>query len=208
MYIELKDISKSIRKTEVLSNINLRLESGKVYGLKGKNGCGKTMLMRVICGLIKPTNGTVDYNGVVLWRDIDVPKSIGALIENPSFIPGYTGYENLELLSSIKGKTSEEEICDVMIKVGLEPYDKRKYRKYSLGMKQKLGIACAVMGEPEVIVLDEPINAIDEAGVELVRELLEELKKKDKLIIIACHDADEMNVLADEVIQMEKGHII
>lgn len=208
MYIELKSITKTFKKNTVLDNISIRFESGKVYGLKGKNGCGKTMLMRVICGLIRPSSGTVDINGSVLWKEMDVPQSIGTLIENPSFIGGYTGYENLELLASIKGKIKEEEICVAMTKVGLEPYDKRKYRKYSLGMKQKLGIACAVMEEPDIIILDEPINAIDEKGVELVRDLLDELREKDKIIIIACHDAEEMSILADEVIQMENGHIV
>ena len=208
MYIELKNITKTFKKNTVLDSINVRFESGKVYGLKGKNGCGKTMLMRVICGLIRPSSGTVDINGSVLWEEMDVPQSIGTLIENPSFIGGYTGYENLELLASIKGKIKEEEICAAMTKVGLEPYDKRKYRKYSLGMKQKLGIACAVMEEPDIIILDEPINAIDEKGVELVRDLLDEMKEKDKIIIIACHDAEEMSILADEVIQMENGHIV
>lgn len=208
MYIELKNITKTFKKTTVLDDINIRFESGKVYGLKGKNGCGKTMLMRVICGLIRPSNGTVDIDGSVLWKEMDVPQSVGTLIENPSFIGGYTGYENLELLASIKGKIKEEEICAAMTKVGLEPYDKRKYRKYSLGMKQKLGIACAVMEEPDIIILDEPINAIDEKGVELVRDLLDEMKEKDKIIIIACHDAEEMSILADEIIQMENGHIV
>lgn len=208
MYIELKSITKTFKKNTVLDNISIRFESGKVYGLKGKNGCGKTMLMRVICGLIRPSSGTVDINGSVLWKEMDVPQSIGTLIENPSFIGGYTGYENLELLASIKGKIKEEEICAAMTKVGLEPYDKRKYRKYSLGMKQKLGIACAVMEEPDIIILDEPINAIDEKGVELVRDLLDELREKDKIVIIACHDAEEMSILADEVIKMENGHIV
>lgn len=208
MYLELKDISKNIKKTTVLEGINLRMESGKVYGLRGKNGCGKTMLMRVICGLIRPTTGTVDINGKLLWKNMGVPESIGTLIENPSFIDGYTGYQNLKLLADIKGVIGEQEIRAALEKVGLEPDDKRKYRKYSLGMKQKLGIACAVMESPDIVILDEPINAIDKEGVVLVRKILDELKEQDKLIIIACHDAEEMELLADEIILMESGKII
>lgn len=208
MYVELKNISKVIRGTTVLERINLRFEGGKVYGLQGKNGCGKTMLMRAICGLIRPTTGTVDINGKVLWKDISFPESIGTLIENPSFIDGYTGYNNLKLLAGIKGKIGDGEIRDALTRVGLDPDDKRKYRKYSLGMKQKLGIACAFMEYPDIVILDEPINAIDREGVQLVRNILDDLKKKGKIVIIACHDADEMEVLADVILVMENGRII
>ena len=207
MYIELKNISKDIKGANVLSDINIRFESGKVYGLQGKNGCGKTMLMRMICGLIKPTTGTVDINGKLLWKDISFPESVGTLIENPAFLDNYTGFDNLKLLASIKGCATDEDIRDAITRVGLDPYDKRKYRKYSLGMKQKLGIACAFMEYPDLIILDEPINAIDKEGVLLIRNVLDELKKRDKIIIIACHDAAEMDVLADEIIVMETGRI-
>lgn len=207
MYIELKDISKKIKGAEVLSGINYVFESGKVYGLQGKNGCGKTMLMRMVCGLIKPTTGSIDINGKILWRDISFPESVGTLIENPAFIDGYTGFENLKILASIKGIAEDGDIRDALAKVGLNPDDKRKYRKYSLGMKQKLGIACAFMEYPDLVILDEPINAIDKEGVVLVRAILDELKKQDKIIIIACHDAEEMKILADIVIQMESGKI-
>lgn len=208
MSIELKNITKVIKDTTVLEDINIKFNKGKIYGLRGKNGCGKTMLMRIICGLIKPTSGTVDINGQILWKDISFPQSIGALIENPSFIDGYTGYRNLKLLADIKGKIGEKEICQALLKVGLDPSDERKYKKYSLGMKQKLGIACAFMEYPDIVILDEPINAIDENGVELIRKILNELKEQDKIVIIACHDADEMDLLADEIIVMEGGHVI
>lgn len=208
MYIELKNISKTIKDAEVLTDINYLFESGKVYGLQGKNGCGKTMLMRIISGLIRPTKGEVDINGKILWRDLDFPDSIGTLIENPAFIDGYTGFKNLKMLASIKGKINDNDINDAMTRVGLNPDDKRKYRKYSLGMKQKLGIACAFMEYPEIVILDEPINAIDKDGVVLVRKILDDLKKKNKIVIIACHDAEEMKLLADEVINMEEGKIV
>lgn len=207
MYIELKNISKTIKGAKVLNNINYVFQSGKVYGFQGKNGCGKTMLMRIISGLIRPTNGTIDIDGKFLWKDITFPDSIGTLIENPAFIDGYTGFANLKILASIKGKISDEDIRAALTKVGLNPDDKRKYRKYSLGMKQKLGIACAFMEYPDIVILDEPINAIDKEGVILVREILDDLKKKDKLIIIACHDAEEMKILADEIIQINEGEI-
>ena len=208
MYIELKNISKTIKDAEVLTDINYLFESGKVYGLQGKNGCGKTMLMRIISGLIRPTKGEVDINGKILWRDLDFPDSIGTLIENPAFIDGYTGFKNLKMLASIKGKINDNDINDAMTRVGLNPDYNRKYRKYSLGMKQKLGIACAFMEYPEIVILDEPINAIDKDGVVLVRKLLDDLKKKNKIVIIACHDAEEMKLLADEVINMEEGKIV
>lgn len=207
MYMELTDISKSIGKTTILHDINLRIEGGKVYGLRGKNGCGKTMLMRVMSGLIKPTTGTVIINDKELWKDMTFPDSIGVLIENPSFIDGYTGYKNLKMLADIKGVIGEKEVKEALLKVGLDPEDKRKYRKYSLGMKQKLGIACAFMEHPDIVIMDEPINAIDEKGVELVRNIMNELRKEGKIIIIACHDAEEMDLLADEIFVMEEGTI-
>ena len=207
MYMELTDISKSIGKTTILHDINLRIEGGKVYGLRGKNGCGKTMLMRVMSGLIRPTTGTVIINDKELWKDMTFPDSIGVLIENPSFIDGYTGYKNLKMLADIKGVIGEKEVKEALLKVGLDPEDKRKYRKYSLGMKQKLGIACAFMEHPDIVIMDEPINAIDEKGVELVRNIMNELRKEGKIIIIACHDAEEMDLLADEIFVMEEGTI-
>lgn len=208
MYLELKDINKDIRRKNILHDINCRMEGGKVYGLKGKNGCGKTMLMRVISGLIKPTSGKVDINGKELWKDMTFPDSIGVLIENPSFIDRYTGYENLKLLADIKGLIGRDEIYDAITKVGLDPEDKRKYRKYSLGMKQKLGVACAFMEHPDIVIMDEPINAIDQAGVILIRDILDELKAEGKIIIIACHDSEEMEILADIIFEMEEGTIV
>ncbi|MBQ3584817.1 MAG: ABC transporter ATP-binding protein [Lachnospiraceae bacterium] len=208
MYMELTNISKDIGKTNILHDINLYFEGGKVYGLRGKNGCGKTMLMRVMSGLIKPTTGKVVINDKELWKDMTFPDSIGILIENPSFIDRYTGYQNLKMLADIKGLIGESEIKEALVQVGLEPEDKRKYRKYSLGMKQKLGIACAFMEHPDIIIMDEPINAIDQSGVELVRNIMDNLKQEGKIIIIACHDAEEMELLADEIFVMEDGTIV
>lgn len=203
--IIIKNLTKKIRGTVILDDINLELTGGKVYGVSGKNGCGKTMLMRSICGLIKPTSGEVVINEKVLGKDMSFPESLGALIENPAFLGGYTGFDNLRILADIKGGTSDEQIKESLTKVGLDPDDKRKYRKYSLGMKQKLGIACAIMENPDVVILDEPINAIDEKGVKLIEKVLNELKEQGKIILIACHDKEELELLADEIFYMEEG---
>ena len=188
MSIEIKNLTKKIGSNIVLLNINLTMNAGTIYGFKGKNGSGKTMLMRAVSGLITPTEGEVSIDGKVLGKDISFPPSIGLLIENPAFLPTYSGFDNLKMIASIKSLVSDEEIRDIIRRVGLDPEDKKKYKKYSLGMKQKLGIACAIMEKPDIIILDEPINAIDEDGVKVIRELLDELKKEEKIIILACHD--------------------
>lgn len=206
--IIIKELTKTIKGITVLDNISLEFHGGKVYGLSGKNGCGKTMLMRAICGLIKPTKGEIIINDKRLGKDISFPESVGALIENPAFLNNYSGFENLRLLANIKKIATDEEIKESIYKVGLEPEDTKKYRKYSLGMKQKLGIACAIMEKPDVVILDEPINAIDENGVKLVESIFEELKNQGHIVIVACHDKDELELLADEIIYMEEGKIV
>ena len=188
--VELKNISKTIHKTPILHDINLKFHSGAIYGLKGKNGCGKTMLMRTICGLMIPSTGTV------------------SIIENPAFLPQYTGYKNLCMLASLRSDIDKEAVAEAMRRVQLDPEDKRVYRKYSLGMKQKLGIANAIMGEPDIIVLDEPINALDEASVEQVKKVLVDLRERDHLIIIACHDREELEYLSDEIIEIKDGTVV
>lgn len=203
--VRLEDYCKSFKSAEVLKNINLTLESGKVIGLKGKNGSGKTMLMRAISGLILPTSGKVYINDKELGRHISFPPSIGILIENPSFISNYTGFKNLKILASIQNRISDDEIRDAIRKVGLDPDDKRTFKKYSLGMKQRLGIAAAIMERPDIVILDEPINALDEAG--LIKGLLDELKANGSLIIIACHDTEELNYLSDEIYEIYDGEI-
>ena len=208
MYIRLKCVTKKIKQDILLDNISLEFQGGKVYGLQGKNGSGKTMLMRAICGLITLSDGEINIDGEILHKDISFPRSIGALLENPSFLNGYTGLENLKLLADIQGGIEEKELRDYLTKVGLDADDKRIYRKYSLGMKQKLGIAAAIMGSPDIVILDEPINAIDEAGIEKVREILRGLKENGSVIIVACHDKEELELLSDEIIKISKGRII
>ena len=208
MYIKITDVNKTIKKAPILRNIKLEFTGGKVYGLRGKNGSGKTMLMRAICGLITPDSGIIDINGKILGKDISFPESIGVLIENPAFIGNYTGLKNLKVLASIQNRIGDEQIRKALEDIGLDPDDKRTYRKYSLGMKQKLGIAAAVMENPDIIILDEPINALDDVSVEKVHDILEEQKKRGAVIIIACHDKEELDQLSDEIIEISDGRII
>ena len=208
MYIKITDVNKTIKKAPILRDINLEFTGGKVYGLRGKNGSGKTMLMRAICGLITPDSGIIDIDGKILGKDISFPESIGVLIENPSFIGNYTGLKNLKVLASIQNRVSDEQIRKALKDIGLDTDDKRTYRKYSLGMKQKLGIAAAVMENPDIIILDEPINALDDVSVEKVHDILEEQKKRGAVIIIACHDKEELDQLSDEIIEISDGRII
>jgi len=207
MYIEVENLTKIISKNTVLSNINIKMEQGKIYGLKGKNGSGKTMLMRAICGLMIPTEGRVIIDGKVLGKELSFPESIGALIESPGFISNYSGYKNLKILADIQGKISEEKIKQTISLVGLDPEDKKKFKKYSLGMKQKLGIAAAIMEDAKIIVLDEPTNALDENSIKNLGEILRDLRDKGALIIISCHDSEELSYLSDEIFFIENGEM-
>lgn len=207
MKLEIKDYTKVIRGNTVLDRVSLTLTGGKIYGLKGINGSGKTMLMRAVCGLILPTHGSVIIDGKTLGKELSFPESAGVLIENPSFLPNLTGIRNLKILADLQGGVTEEQIRGVLTTVGLDPDDRRKFRKYSLGMKQKLGIAAAILGDPELIILDEPLNALDTDGVEMVHTVLAQAKARGALIILACHDAEELNALSDEIITIERGKI-
>lgn len=205
--IRIENLNKKIKGSVILDDISLTMTPGRIYGLRGKNGCGKTMLMRAICGLLIPDGGHIYIDDEELHRDIKFPRSIGALIENPSFLPQYTGFRNLRLLAKLMGGISDDDVRYAIERTGLDPDDKRVYRKYSLGMKQKLGIANAIMGEPDVIVLDEPINALDEESVENIKKELLKLRDGGSLIIIACHDREELEYLCDEIYEMKDGRI-
>lgn len=207
MRIEIRNISKKIGQAEVLKNINLLFEGGKIYGLRGKNGSGKTMLMRAICGLITVSQGEIIIDGKKLGRDMSFPESVGVLIENPSFIDNFSGYKNLKILADINHIIGESEIRNVIQIVGLDPDDKKKFKKYSLGMKQRLGIAAAIMEKPKLLLLDEPINALDEKGVADIREILVRLKDENRIIIVACHDREELELLSDEIIEMAEERL-
>lgn len=207
MKIQVKNATKIIKGALILKNVELELEGGKVYGLQGPNGGGKTMLMRLISGLIRPTEGQVIIDGKQLGKDMDFPPSLGLLIENPAFLPGYTGLKNLELLAQLQARIGTEQIRQTIADVGLEPDDKRKYRKYSLGMKQRLGIAAAIMEQPELILLDEPTNALDEKGVAQIIELIRRERDRGALIVMACHDAAVLESISDEIFTVAEGHV-
>lgn len=206
--IKLENVSKNIKDRIVLDHINFTFEDGKVYGLKGINGSGKTMLMRLIAGLIFPSDGKIFVSGKELGRDISFPESIGLLLENPVFLDRYTGLDNLKLLAELSGSVDVEKLKQILIKVGLDPDDKRKYRKYSLGMKQRLGIAAAIMDEPSILLLDEPINALDEDGVELFTKIMNEEKERGTLIILSCHEEMRLWEYADVIVFMKDGKIV
>ncbi len=205
--IEIKNYTKKIRGKVILDDVNLTFEEGHIYGLKGVNGSGKTMLMRAVAGLMYSMTGQVVIDGKVLGKDMDFPPSIGLLLENPAFLGNMTGFENLKFLASLKGNISDEEIKDVIAKVGLDPEDKRKYSKYSLGMKQRLGIAQALVGNPKIIILDEPFNALDEDGIELISPLIKETAKNGSTVIMACHDSEQLTALAEKIIVIYEGKI-
>lgn len=208
MYIEINNLTKVIKKAKVLDNINIKLESGRIYGLKGQNGCGKTMLMRAICGLITPTAGIVTIDNEILGKDISFPRSIGALIENPVFIPNYSGFENLHMLASIQEIIDDNKIKETLTYVGLDCNDRKKYRKYSLGMKQRLGIAAAIMENPDIIMFDEPLNALDDDGIKIVYDILKVHRERGALIIITCHDLIDLVKMSDEIFTIQCGRIV
>ena len=209
MRMEVIEVSKVIRKHTVLDRVSCSMHSGKIYGIQGINGSGKTMLMRVLIGLIHPSSGKVLIDGKELGKELEFPKSIGFLLENPTFLDRYSGYQNYKKIASVKKIISDEEINKVMCLVGLdEEKKKKKYRKYSLGMKQRLGIAAALMEKPDIVILDEPTNALDTSGVELVKEIVRGEKKRGALVIISCHDLAVLEELSDEIIKLESGKVI
>ena len=208
MYIELTNVSKKIKGVTVLDNVSLRMESGKIYGLKGKNGSGKTMLMRAVSGLIKVT-GTVDIDGKILGKDEMFPPSIGILIENPSFINNYTGFENLKTLASIRERIDDDKIKQTLSDVGLEPDDKRTFRKYSLGMKQRLGLAGALLGRPPILILDEPTNGLDPSGIHEIRNLVKSLPTLyDCTVLISSHMLSEIELMANDIGILNHGRLL
>ena len=203
--IHVEHLSLTIRKTEILRDISAVFEKGKIHGLIGRNGSGKTMLMKCICGFVRPTAGTVTVNGKQIGKECDFPESTGIIIETPGFIPYYSGYRNLKILADLNRKIGKEEIRSTMQKVGLDPDLKRHVRKYSLGMRQRLGLAQAIMENPDLLILDEPMNGLDKDGVNDMRQYLLELKEQGKTILIASHSSEDISVLCDTVHEMDKG---
>ena len=205
--IVVNDVSKSIHGVPIINSVSMTLVSGNVYGFQGINGSGKTMLMRLICGLIYPTKGEIVIDGKRLGKEITFPQSVGLLLENPAFLDSYTGYENLEMLASIKNIITREEIHEAITSVGLDPLDKRKYKKFSLGMKQRLGIAAAIMEKPDILILDEPTNSLDSSGVSLVKTIIAKERERGAIIILACHDLPVLQDVSDEIFLLEQGKI-
>ena len=208
MSIVFDHVTKVIGHNTVIDNINCTMQTGSITGLKGINGSGKTMMMRLIAGLIYPTEGQVIVDGKVIGKEISFPPSLGVMLENPAFLDTYSGYDNLKLLAGINHSIPDSEIEQALSRVGLLENKGKKYKKYSLGMKQRLGIAAAIMEHPAILLLDEPTNSLDESGVELVKQLVREERARGATVILSCHDAAILEDLADEIISIKLGKIV
>lgn len=206
--VVVENVSKKFNRQLVLDNINLKLTSGHIYGLAGINGSGKTVLMKCICGLSTPTSGRILIDDKQVGKDIDFPESIGALIESPGFIEHYSAYDNMQSLASIRKKTGKEEIKSLLEKVGLNPDEKKRVKKYSLGMRQKLGIAMALLDNPDIVILDEPFNALDKKSVLNVKDIILGLKSDNRLVILSSHDGKLLEEVTDKIYEIEEGKII
>lgn len=207
MKIELKNVTKEFDKVEIIKNISLEFETGKIYGLYGRNGSGKSVLMKLICGFLIPTKGKVLINGKDFNAKNEYPDNLRAVIEKPSFFPELTGFENLKLLAKIQNKINDEEIIKALDLVNLIDEKDKKYSKYSLGMKQKLAIAQAIMENPSILILDEPFNGIEEKSVEKITKFLKEEAKNGKTIIFSTHIKEDLENLADIIYKIDNGTI-
>lgn len=205
--IKIENVCKDFKEQRVLNNVSLEFEKGKIYGLVGRNGSGKTVLMKCICGFVPVSSGQITVNNKVVGKDVDIPENIGIIIENPGFLPNYSAYNNLKLLAMIKNKIKKNEIEAVIKKVGLDPKSKKHVSKYSLGMRQRLGLAQAIMENPDIYILDEPMNGLDKSGVEEIRKILLELKENGKTIVMATHIMEDVKLLCDVVYKVEEGNI-
>lgn len=205
MKIELKNVTKKFDKMEIIKNTNVVFESGHIYGLHGRNGSGKSVLMKLICGFYIPTTGEILYDGKNINMQKEYPDDLRAVIEKPTFFPDLTGFENLKLLAKIQNKITDEDILKVLDLLDMTLQKDKKYSKYSLGMKQKLAIAQALMENPKVLILDEPFNGIEDSSVEVLTNYLK--LQKDKLIIFSTHIKDDLNNLADIIYHIDNGVI-
>lgn len=206
--IEVKNVNVTIGKNEILQDISAVFETGKIHGLIGRNGSGKTVLMKCICGFMKPTSGAVFVGGKQIGKEVDFAPDTGVIIETPGFVPFYSGYRNLKILAGLNHKIGKEEIEEAMRTVGLDPKLKRHVKKYSLGMRQRLGIAQAIMEKPKLLILDEPFNGLDKEGVEQMRTYFLELKKQGVTILLSSHTSEDIKLLCDTVTEMEKGKMV
>ena len=203
--ISVKNLSKDFGQERVLKSVTRDFEKGRIHGIVGNNGSGKTVLMKCICGFLIPTEGEVIVNGKRVGKDVDFPPGLGIIIETPGFLPNMTGVKNLEILASLNKKIGLEEIAAAIRRVGLDPLMKKPVGKYSLGMRQRLGIAQAIMEDPELLILDEPFNGLDKQGAGEVCELLRGLKERGKTILIAAHNMLEIEWLCDTICEMDAG---
>lgn len=206
--IEIKNVQKKFKGEVVLSGINLTLEDDMIYGFVGRNGSGKSVLFKLICGYLKADEGEILIKGRKLDDDYDFPDNLGALIENPGFMWHETAYKNLKFLADINKKIDGEEVKEWIRRVGLDPDSKKHVGKYSLGMKQRLGIAQAIMEDPEILVLDEPMNSLDDSGVDDMRKLIASMKRQNRVILIASHNKEDIEILCDKVYHMKNGSIL
>ncbi len=205
--ITIKNLTKKFKDVTVLDSVNISFEKGKVHGLIGRNGSGKTMLMKNICGIIPPTTGEIIVNDKRIGKDSDIPENVGVIIETPGFIPSYSAYSNLKFLAALNNKIGRDEIRKAIRSVGLNPDDKKKVGKFSLGMRQRLGLAQAIMEDPELLILDEPMNGLDKDGVADMRKYLLALKEQGKTLLIASHSAEDIDILCNTVCEMDKGRL-
>lgn len=203
--ISIENLNKQFKNQLVLNNINVKFSNGHIYGIIGRNGSGKTVLLKCICGFLKPTTGVISVNHKIVGKDIDFPENLGFIIETPGFLLNYSGYKNLKYLASIREKIDSNGIKESMSLVGLDSADKKHVGKYSMGMRQRLGIAQAIMEKPDILVLDEPMNALDKNGVEEMRRLFLKMKSEGKLILLTSHNREDIEILCDEVYEMEEG---
>lgn len=203
--ISVEHVSLTIGTAQILQDVSARFEEGQIHGIVGRNGSGKTMLMKCICGFIRPDSGKILVDGKQVGRDVDFPPDLGLLIETPGFVPYYSGLKNLELLAAINRRVSKERLNACMEQIGLGDAKNKRVSKYSMGMRQRLGIAQAIMENPRLLILDEPLNGLDEQGVEDIRALLLELKSQGKTILLSSHNREDIDLLCDSVCKMEGG---
>lgn len=206
--IQVNNLSLRIKKDLILSDINIHVKKGEITGIVGRNGCGKTMLMKCITGFVKPTEGEVIFGSKKIGRDTDFPDNTGIIIETPTFIPYYSGMRNLKELAMLKKKIGKKEIEDILKVVGLYENRNKHVHKYSLGMRQRLGIAQALMENPDTLILDEPMNGLDKECVAMVRNILMDLKEQGKTILLVSHNSEDIGILCDKIYEMDKGRIV
>lgn len=203
--ISVENVSLTIGPAHILRGVSIQFEEGLIHGIVGRNGSGKTMLMKCICGFIRPTTGRIFVDGRQVGRDVDFPPDLGLLIETPGFVPYYSGLKNLALLAAINRRVSKEQLNACMEQLGLGDAKDKRVSKYSMGMRQRLGIAQAIMEDPKLLILDEPLNGLDEQGVQDIRALLLDLKRQGKTVLLSSHNGEDIDLLCDSVCRMAGG---